>query len=237
MFNIFNVGGPDLTEYERSALVLTLLACPLDTQNALLRSETFDWLCGRAVVLHIQRDSAWAGVTQAVKPSYVLNAASQTGTDFGPIRKTFRDRMVAARIAMPFLQKALGKEPSLPPGVKRLSINEMCQLCLEDAEQSDVANVKSRIWKPSRPVIHLACATAVTMNDVERFGWKFTFEDLLMHGWLMEHIVQLAQSYEELVIKSSGLRISSDELIRVRIACRINPQAPTPSELKITEAA
>ena len=236
MFNLYSIGGSELTDYERSATVLTLLACPIDTEDENRRCEIFDWLCGRAVKLKMERDPSWAGKTQSIKPSHVVSAARQTGTDFGPIGKRLRDRMVAAKIAMPFLQQTqTGKAPELPPGVKRLSLNEMCEFCLVDSNQSDQCNVETRIWRPSRPVIHLACAIAVMINDLERLGFPLTFDDLLMHWTFTRDILHLAQSYEEVVVKSPGLYIPPSDLIRIRIACPWAAAEQTQAELKAAD--
>src|ERR1700731_3789858 len=58
--------------------------------------------------------------------------------------------MVAARMAVPFLQEVeLGKRPKLPKSIKRQSLNEMAAFVAGEAEQSEPQNVESRVWRPS----------------------------------------------------------------------------------------
>src|ERR1700732_1378927 len=58
--------------------------------------------------------------------------------------------MVAARIAVPFLQEVeLGKRPKLPKSTKRQSLNEMAAFVAGGAGQSEPQNVESRVWRPS----------------------------------------------------------------------------------------
>ena len=58
--------------------------------------------------------------------------------------------MVAARMAVPFLQEVeLGKRPKLPKSIKRQSLNEMAAFVAGEAGQSEPQNVESRVWRPS----------------------------------------------------------------------------------------
>lgn len=217
----WNLGDPELEDYERSALVLSILACPSNgVAEGDRRLDLHDWLCGRALGLMIQRDPDWGNHPQRVKPRYLFSAAEQTGKTTGPITKLLQHRMVAAKMAMPFLIEAsTGAPRELPRGIKRRSLNAMADFCLDDAGQTDASNLKSRIWRPSRPVIHLACAFAVELDDRQRLGLPtFNVDDLLLDWPLTEGIVQLAQTYEALV-ERSNLRISPDELVCLRIAC------------------
>jgi len=82
-----------------------------------------------------------------------------------------RDRMVAAKIAMPFLQEVeLRHLPELPKCVKKLSLNEMCAYVLKDLGISSDENIETRIWWVSLPIIHLATATAVAIDQLEKHG-------------------------------------------------------------------
>src|ERR1700736_4823117 len=58
--------------------------------------------------------------------------------------------MVAARMAVPFLQEVeLGKRPKLPKSIKRQSLNEMAAFVAGEVGQSEPQNVESRVWRPS----------------------------------------------------------------------------------------
>lgn len=112
--------------------------------------------------------------------------------------RRLRDRMVAAHIAMGFLQHAAGQTPKLPPGVARLSLNELTAYVSSQARQSDPGNTESRVWRPSIPVIHLAEATAISVNDAERGGQGATsIGDILHSQSLIEKIVDRARACSE----------------------------------------
>ena len=65
---------------------------------------------------------------------------------------------------MGFLKEIVtGELPQLPAGIKRLSLNQMADLVLEDTGNIDVENVNTRVWRPSLPVIHLATASLLLL--------------------------------------------------------------------------
>ena len=223
MSYLWNICGDDFEEFEQAASVLAVLAFPEGVENE-RRDEAYRWFCGRAVRVMTERDPSWVNRKQALRPAHTFAAARQLGSDYGALGGTvLRDRMVAAKMAMPFLiRQATGKSPKLPRDVKRLSIRAMANYCADDAQQANADNVKTRVWRPSRPVIHLACAIAVKMEDVERAGrLPLTFDDFLLDWSLTEEVVHTAEDYEKLVEREAGLRISGDELVRVRLACAV----------------
>jgi hypothetical protein len=77
--------------------------------------------------------------------------------------------------------------------------------------------VKRRYWAPSRPVIHLAAATAVTGQALKKAGVPLGLELLLLWRELVEGIVQQARAYEELIARDPVFPVKADALIKVRI--------------------
>lgn len=202
--------------YEAGAVLVTILAHPNgseETRGALQQS-----LCAEALKDWAGRDPRWASEPQWIKPIYAFREEKQIKRDLRTLGRRIRDRMVAARMAIAFLQEATGQLPKLPPGIKRLSVNQMAELVLRDARQSDPENVKSRVWRPSLPVIHLAAATAVFLNVSAKAGEGATsVGDLLTNRSYIEWIVRTAQLYEHMLAKSR-LRINPAKLVRVRFA-------------------
>jgi hypothetical protein len=99
----------------------------------------------------------WAVSPQSVKPIYSFQTQRDCKRNLQTLPRRLRDRMVAARMAYPFLKEAeTGETPELPAGIKRLSLNQMAELVLSDIGHADPENVETRIWRPSRSVIHLA---------------------------------------------------------------------------------
>jgi hypothetical protein len=211
--------------YEAGAAVVSLLAWPdasaTDETLGAVHSSLCAWyLRDRAV-----HEPAWMTSRLSAKRLYVLREREVMLHDLRQLPRRLRDRMVAARMAIGFMQEVeLGRIPKLPPGVKRLTLNEMAQLVLDDAHQSEPQNVETRIWRPSIPVLHLATATATTMEQLEGQGQGcFTFMDMIANPALLQFIVERAALHAEIIIKSR-LPINAECLIRVQCISSEAPQ-------------
>ena len=203
--------------YECGATLLALLAYPVDDKNDNRRANIHASLCRHAIEFqYLSNPDDWR--PKLVKLPYVFRDAKIAGRDVKFAAKRLGERLVAARMAIPFLQRAnSGRAPALPRAIKRLSLNEMAAFVLEDAGQSDAGNVKQRCWTPSRPVIHLAAAAAVTGQALKKAGAQLCLAHLLLCRELVELIVQQAQAYEELIARDQPFRVKADDLIKVRI--------------------
>jgi hypothetical protein len=124
-------------------------------------------------------------------------------------------------MAYPFLKEAeSGELFELPASLKRLSLNQMAELVLTDARYSDPENVETRIWRPSRPVIHLASAVHGYLHSVEPETELLGFVPLMTDHIVLEYVVRCAEYCESLVTKSRRLRINPETLIKIRLAQR-----------------
>jgi hypothetical protein len=205
--------------YECGAALLALLAYPVDTGN--VRDGLRASLC--ANYLRNQYSLADDAVPPLAKSVYAFRSERDVKKDLKTLDRRLRDRMVAARMAIGFLQEAAGTPPRLPPDVSRLSLNQLSEMVKDDAKQSDPENVESRIWRPSIPVIHIAASVAVVISNSERAGIPQTsWGDILHSRPLVEEIVHNAQLHEILIENSakigSKLHITVDKLIKVRLA-------------------
>ena len=126
--------------------------------------------------------------------------------------------MDAARIAIAFLREIeLGHAVPLPAGVRRLSINELAAFVAGTAGQSEVANVKTRIWRPSLPVIHLAVAAAIVAQLLERFGAEGGIDILLWSRERVTSIIEYAEYLETLVAKCNKINVGPAGLVKIRL--------------------
>jgi len=124
--------------------------------------------------------------------------------------------MVAARMAGPCLIEAqTGELPKLPGGIQRFSINVMSEVVLKDAGYSDPENVETRIWRPSKPVIHLASAVQNYLHliEIEELG----LGGLLTRRAVIENVIRNAEYCETLVSMSKRLNVNPDVLVRLRL--------------------
>ena len=128
--------------------------------------------------------------------------------------------MIAARMAIAFLKVAsTGAMPTLPAGVKRLSVNELSVMVLADAEQADPENVETRIWRHSLPVLHIAAAVAVAVAvDIaaRHHEHAVDFSALILDRFIIEWVIAASQEYVGLIEKSAHLKAHSGQLIRLR---------------------
>lgn len=203
--------------YEGGAALVAFLAHPVDHECS-SRPGLQASLCALALRARFEgQPDEFA--PQLIKPIYAFRTKEQISRDLKTLKRRLRDRMVAARMAIAFLQGAAGKEPKLPAGVQRLSLNSLSELVLEDAGQAEPENVETRIWRPTLPVVHLAAATAVMIDVAEKQGLgRFTIGELVCCRPLIESIIREAQAYEELMNNSPHFPKNPENFIRLRLA-------------------
>lgn len=144
--------------YEFGARLLVDLAFPDDDNPEF--AEIYASLCARALMTdYCNAPDDWAPIT--AKLQYLFRSPDIIDRDVAKVAHRLGGRIVAGYMAWPFIQQASGVQPKLRPGVKRLSLNQMAEAFLQEAGQSNAQNVKTRIWRPSRNVIHLCMAVAV----------------------------------------------------------------------------
>lgn len=203
--------------YECGATLVAVLAYPVDDDDNSRRAEIHASLCRHAIEFqYLSNPDDWR--PKPVKLPYVFRDAKIAERETKFAAKRLGERLVAARMAVPFLQGSeSGHAPALPTAIKRLSLNEMAAFVLDDAGQSDAGNVERRFWAPSRPVIHLAASMAVTGQALKKAGVQLGLGLLLVWRELVEGIVQRAQAYEELIARDPAFPVKFDDLIKVRI--------------------
>jgi hypothetical protein len=206
-----------LAVYEAGALLVTLLAFPDasdETQGAVHAS-----LCNYALRIRSAVEPDWTILPQPIKPFYAFRSERDCNRDLRTLVRRWRDRMVAGRMGIAFLKEALpGQVLELPPTVKRLSINQLAELVLDDTRFTDPHNVETRIWRPSRPVVHLASAIQVYLTLTEAGNPLIGLETLLLNRAMIESVIQGAAYNETLMAQSRHLRFDPEKMIKIRLA-------------------
>jgi hypothetical protein len=194
-----------------------VLACPKASDDK-KRPELHASLCGKA--LWIKYMLAQDDCTPVpVKLQYVFHDAKRVDRDFQFVGRRISERMVAGRMAVPFLWHAeLGDAFLLPRGIERLSVNQMAEYVLDYAGQADPVNVEKRLWAPSRPVIHLAVAMALLAQNLKKIGRTPCPELFLLSREFIEAVVRQAEALERLIADDPKFRVKTEQLIRVRLA-------------------
>jgi hypothetical protein len=206
--------------YEAGASLITLLAYPGKSEEE-ARGAVHASLCYHALRATCELDPTWALSPQRIKPIYALRTPQEVNKDLRTLSRRLRDRMAAGRMAIGFLKEiAAGQLPELPPTIRRLSINQMASLVLEDTGNAEVENVETRVWRPSLPVIHLATATLLLSRFLEPRTGRLDVETFLLSRELIENVIRAAEKHAALIAQSHRLRIDPDRLIKVRLAER-----------------
>jgi hypothetical protein len=124
--------------------------------------------------------------------------------------------MIAGRMAIAFMKEVVTGQ--IPGGIKRLSINEMAKLVLDDTGYTEPENVETRIWRPSLPAIHLATALQLLLHLAEPQLGSIGLESLLLGRDMIELVIRAAEYHASVIAQSRYLRLDPDRLIRIRLA-------------------
>jgi hypothetical protein len=203
--------------FEVAALIISRWAWP-GVNEAVGRDRLYLSLCSWFIRDHAARDPAWAEQPQWIRPDQACRADADIKRDRRTLDTRLKDRVTAGRISIAFLQEAeTGMVPELPPGVARLSVNELAGYAQRELGVADVANMKTRVWRPSRSVIHLCAAWVVIAQEhFNEHGTRLVLDQVMRRPEFLALLIHRAQLYEPLV-DQSRMRISADELIKFRL--------------------
>jgi hypothetical protein len=206
-----------LAVYEAGALLVTLLAYPDASDET--RGNVHASLCNYALRIKSAADPDWTFAPQPIKPLYTFRSEHDCNRDLRTLVRRWRDRMIAGRMAIAYLKEAMpGQVLKLPPSVKRLSINELAKLVLDDTRFTDPQNVETRIWRPSLAVVHLASAIQVYLSLTEADTPPIALEALLLNRARIEAVIEGAAYHESLMALSRHLRFDPEKMIKIRLA-------------------
>jgi hypothetical protein len=210
----FCVDFNNVEVYEAGAMVVALLVHPRDNKKE-ARAGLHASLCAGVLRANFGDDHT----SRLMKPVYAFRDLKLIEKDLKILRRRLLDRMAAARMAIAYLKEASsGKPPKLPPGIKRLSLNQLSDMVLADTRESVPENVEVRVWGASLPVIHLASAIAVLADMADRAkDTKFSIAHLLVERSAIEWVVRAAEEYRSLLQRSS-LKISPKKLVKIGLA-------------------
>jgi hypothetical protein len=207
--------------YEIGAIMIAALcySTPHDCDDD--REKAVTALCALALRVRAQGDATWANTALPIKPCYAAQSFEEVDRVLKDVNRRMRDRLAAGRIVMPFLQKALtGELPMIGNAPMRPTVNKLAPFVLKDARVSDADNVKSRVWSPSRSVLHLAGAFEFAHDVLHKGGQRLDFVTMLWNETFVRFVLKVAEDAEGLIAKSfsdGDLKIDSATLIRLRV--------------------
>jgi hypothetical protein len=124
-------------------------------------------------------------------------------------RRRLRDRSAAARAVRPWVRQLLG-EPRVVPGLKKFTQRQIAlHLCDGDSERA--ANFQKRIWRPSRPVLHLAVAYDLTLCSWE--DGRSAYELDLASASFIGELVELAARLQPRICADPRFGVNDQQIL------------------------
>src|ERR1700741_3572594 len=131
--------------YQCGAALVTIVACAGADPSNRRQAGLYASLCNLALwAQHLADPDDVTPITAT--PQNIFRDIKVVRRDIGYVERRVGERMVAGRMAVPFLLAAeLGRVARLPRGIRRLSLNEMAAFALADAGWIDPNNVERHL--------------------------------------------------------------------------------------------
>jgi len=213
----YTIDMTQLQPYEAAALVLTLLAeAPTGGPGTSL-DQRFGEVCAYVIHHIAQTNPSWAEEHQLLRPMHALIPLPRAIEAGKRVATALEHRLIAGRMAIAFIDaEVLGEAARLPPGVKRLSHNEMARFVAEGSETLTESNIKNRSFYPSMPVIHLCAALATLRMLLAIPKEEAAIVDRLIGDMnLLRALVLTAEALEPPVLTSKKLDVSEASIVRL----------------------
>ena len=174
------------------------------------------WTLERRIELH----SEWAQNLQLIRPAYFSGSEKQHDSILKRGMKRVKHRLAAAQfIVMPHLRAIDTGRPQkvdgFVPTVNNMTILAAGYLGMESGSQ---ATVKSKIWKPSKPVVHAACAYVVWHQILWNKWGRNPKADkqlaFLILPEMVEEVVEIAEVFRGQLADISQFKIQDNETIQ-----------------------
>jgi hypothetical protein len=222
---LIDADRPDIVEI--GALLLTLLTYPKEMLGAAPESgsknEQAAWsvylcVCTAAYCAKAETDPQWGHSCQPLKPYFIGVDINQRF--LGSMEKRWHRGLVAGRMALIFIEEALtGQVPEELKGIKRVTVEKVCDLLSAQTRLGDAHNFANRIWRLYRPVVHVLAAALHVKELVEpRMKGPVTMAHLVTDPVFIRAVVRKAEEFEGILVKSRHARITEESLLRVRLA-------------------
>jgi hypothetical protein len=174
------------------------------------------WTLERRMELH----SEWAQDFQLIRPAYFSGSEKEHDSILKRGMKRLEHRLAAAQfIVMPHLRAIDTGRPQkvdgFVPTVNNTTILAGAYLGMKSGSQ---ATVKSKVWKPSKPVVHAACAYVVWHQILwDKWGRNPKADKelaFLILPEMVEEVVEIAEIFRGQLADISQFKIQDNETIR-----------------------
>jgi hypothetical protein len=209
----------ELDPYSAGPTFFAAIAYP-DPKDKLERSRFMQAISRHTLEKRIELHSEWAQTPQLIRPAYFSGPEKLIDACLRRGNKKLKHRLAAAQfILMPHLraidtghlEKVGGFEPT---------VNNMAHQILDfmDWHGDSASTVKSKIWKPSRPVVHAAAALVVWHQVLwEKWGRNPNVDKqfaLCILPQYVEEVVQISEEFRAQLSDIKQFTIRDDETIK-----------------------
>jgi hypothetical protein len=208
-----------LMPIEAAAQILGWIVYPANSKQRERWANAVVLLAPREAAL---RDPRWKSVNVRIKAGALIQSSESAERIVKRAWPTLRRRIMAGNMALPLIAEAAGFQVKLAPdGADLLSLNQVAARVaglIGGEDGGDDRNVKTRIWAPSRPVLHLCAALAAIMQCYwDRWGQNLW--GLLEDPDAICELVKTAEMYRPVIARWRKTRPTVDlaQQIEVRL--------------------
>lgn len=214
--NPFVIDFDKLESYEIAALLFALLSAPPSVASDKEFNDYYFGLVSDFLHLKIHNAPEWAQSKQNIKPYYLSMSSDKAARIAVKSDKKIQSRLNAAHIA---IQKLI--EVAHPEKLSHISYDLSLNKMIENLDQfegiKDLDNFETRVWRTSIPIIHLAVALAIMMNDaLVNFGIRLDYNSFYEDKSLTKRLIDEAKKYAK-DLQQTSLNIKAHQLIDIEI--------------------
>jgi hypothetical protein len=205
--------------YLAGAQLVSTIAYP-DARDQAERARFEQALVRWTLEWRIREDDNWAREPNILRPAYFSAPEKQHDAILKRGNKRLKERWVAAHfVAMPHFRAVESGKIQRPEGLAP-TVNNMSVLATEylNLSTESVSTFKSRMWAPSRSVIHAAAAVLVW----DTFYWKKQGRNpstdrklaMMLLPEMVEEIVDISEELRCLLPAITQFKIKENETIK-----------------------
>jgi hypothetical protein len=208
-----------LAPYQSGAHFVAVVTYP-DPLDRHERDKYHQAIVRWAIERRMYLDPEWAKMLQPIRPAWFSGSDAAHDAILKRGNKRLRERMAAAQfILLPHLRAVDSGRPQTVNGFVP-TVNNMAILAgdLLGLESGSQATVKSRIWKPTKPVAHAMCAYIVWHQILwEKWGRNPSADKqlaFLLLPEMVEEVVELSEMFRVQLREIDQFKIHEHETIQ-----------------------
>lgn len=187
---IVKLGPGECPDLESSARYFAALAYPMETDAEARSNAAAAWVASYLHKLNEMDGSTDPFEDTRLNQFVELQSAWCRATLRSAMRR-LRDRSDCARAVRPWILELLGGHHAPVPGVAKFTQRQIA-LYLCNNQPQRAANFERRVWRASRPVIHLAAANDLYLSEIDP-GGRGVGIDLSSANLIRDRAVQAAR--------------------------------------------